>query len=469
MDPLPPQQPEQPNVSVGVNDNQCASLYVGNLSESISEGLLSEVFGAFGAIKQCKVIKDKQTGHSSGYGFVDFYDHMAAESAMQVMNGRDLYGCLLKVNWAFQSHQRENDMSGAALQIFVGDLASDIDDKKLYQSFQKYPSCCGARCMWDHNTGRSRGYGFVAFRTREDAERAMVEMNGQYIGNRAVRCNWANQKHGEDVVRSGVPGGRASDSRNVSQQGQGQNRTVYIGNLPPDVQDGPIREHFQQYGVIEDIRIQRGQGFAFVTFSQHDEAVQAISNSNGASISGRFCKVAWGRERQNRRQYSYTQQPYWGSDPSMPPMPPMPPMGQMGDDPSQAMGQFDPSNNPAAYYQAYQAYMQYYQQMAPYYSYYQQHMATMQGGSDPSQQPIPEGQGTPPLAGQVPPSAVPGQGSLNAHAQAHGAQGGEGDEQQVSMGPMAAMAAMSMSMPMPQPGPAGPGIPPVIQLPPAMQ
>ncbi len=48
--------------------------------------------------------------------------------------------------------------------------------------------------MWDMKTGRSRGYGFVAFRERPDAEKALSSMDGEWLGSRAIRCNWANQK-----------------------------------------------------------------------------------------------------------------------------------------------------------------------------------------------------------------------------------------------------------------------------------
>lgn len=49
--------------------------------------------------------------------------------------------------------------------------------------------------MWDQSTGKSRGFGFVAFRERADAEQAIATMNGEWLGSRAIRCNWANQKN----------------------------------------------------------------------------------------------------------------------------------------------------------------------------------------------------------------------------------------------------------------------------------
>ena len=48
--------------------------------------------------------------------------------------------------------------------------------------------------MWDHITGRSKGYGFVSFRHKEDAEMAIEQMQGRQIGSRRIRVGWAQHK-----------------------------------------------------------------------------------------------------------------------------------------------------------------------------------------------------------------------------------------------------------------------------------
>lgn len=54
--------------------------------------------------------------------------------------------------------------------------------------------CSDAHVMWDQISGKSRGFGFVVFKEKADAETALGAMNGQWLGSRAIRCNWANQK-----------------------------------------------------------------------------------------------------------------------------------------------------------------------------------------------------------------------------------------------------------------------------------
>ena len=56
------------------------------------------------------------------------------------------------------------------------------------------PGCRDARVIWDHNTGRSKGYGFVSFRRKEDAEAAIEKMHGKNVGSRCIRVGWAQHK-----------------------------------------------------------------------------------------------------------------------------------------------------------------------------------------------------------------------------------------------------------------------------------
>ena len=137
--------------------------------------------------------------------------------------------------------------------------------------------------MWDPHTGRSRGYGFVAFRNREDAERAIREMNGEFLGSRNIRVNWANQ-------RSSRPGA-TGDLNTIMSQASPTNVTVYVGNLDPAVPDDMIRAVFQPYGVVEELRLQKDKGFCFVKYASHEQAARAILNCNGKVIGTKAVKV----------------------------------------------------------------------------------------------------------------------------------------------------------------------------------
>jgi RNA recognition motif-containing protein len=77
-----------------------SKIYVGNLSYSVGEKELSDHFGQFGAIKELILIKDRETGRSKGFGFVEFNTAAEADKAIQGSQGFDLGGRAMNVNIA---------------------------------------------------------------------------------------------------------------------------------------------------------------------------------------------------------------------------------------------------------------------------------------------------------------------------------------------------------------------------------
>ena len=76
------------------------NIYVGNLPYNATEQDLREAFEAYGAVSSSSVIKDKFTGRSKGFGFVEMPDATQATAGIEAFNGRDFKGRNLKVNEA---------------------------------------------------------------------------------------------------------------------------------------------------------------------------------------------------------------------------------------------------------------------------------------------------------------------------------------------------------------------------------
>jgi RNA recognition motif-containing protein len=75
-------------------------LYVGGLPYSVSDGQLSELFTPHGTVDSARVITDRMTGRSKGFGFVEMSSQEEAESAIESLNGTDLEGRSITVNEA---------------------------------------------------------------------------------------------------------------------------------------------------------------------------------------------------------------------------------------------------------------------------------------------------------------------------------------------------------------------------------
>ncbi len=83
-------------------------IYVGNLSYSTYEADLGQLFGAFGEVASVKIITDRDTGKSKGFGFVEMASESEAQAAIAGMNGREVGGRNLRVNEAEDKPRRDN-------------------------------------------------------------------------------------------------------------------------------------------------------------------------------------------------------------------------------------------------------------------------------------------------------------------------------------------------------------------------
>ena len=82
------------------------NLYVGNLSYDTRDADLEQAFGAFGSVDSARVIMDRDSNRSKGFGFVEMNDSSAAQEAISALDGTDLQGRTIKVNEAKPREER---------------------------------------------------------------------------------------------------------------------------------------------------------------------------------------------------------------------------------------------------------------------------------------------------------------------------------------------------------------------------
>lgn len=82
------------------------NIYVGNLSYGMSEDELRVAFGAFGEVSSVKILMDRETGRSRGFGFVEMPNQSEAETAIAQLNGKDVGGRALRINEARPREQQ---------------------------------------------------------------------------------------------------------------------------------------------------------------------------------------------------------------------------------------------------------------------------------------------------------------------------------------------------------------------------
>ncbi|KAI8061441.1 hypothetical protein BC940DRAFT_310344 [Gongronella butleri] len=284
------------------------TVYVGNIDQRVTENMLQEIFATLGVVLQVKVITPSKRHVYNGvnYGFVDYTDRRAAEQAINDMNGRKIFSHEIKVNWAQPGNNSNNaaapapvatnkEDTSAHFHVFIGDLAPEVTDEMLIKAFTNFGSMSEAHVMWDGNSGKSRGYGFVAFREKPDAEQAIATMNGEWIGSRAIRCNWATQK-GQTATPPPQPGQQLPYEVAVHQT-PAYVTSVYVGNLAPEVTQNDLLHPFQRFGFVQEIKLQADRGFAFVKMDTHENAAHALVHLQNMNLHGRNAKLSWGKDR----------------------------------------------------------------------------------------------------------------------------------------------------------------------------
>ncbi len=87
-------------------------LYVGNLAYSVTDQSLQEAFAAFGTVSSAKVMMDRDSGRSKGFGFVEMASSEAGQAAIKGMNGQSIDGRALVVNEARPREERSGGGGG---------------------------------------------------------------------------------------------------------------------------------------------------------------------------------------------------------------------------------------------------------------------------------------------------------------------------------------------------------------------
>ncbi|XP_055807478.1 UBP1-associated protein 2A-like [Solanum dulcamara] len=162
-------------------------------------------------------------------------------------------------------------------KIFVHGLGYDATSEQLLDAFKPYGEIVECKLITDKVTGRAKGYGFVLFKTRVGAKRALKEPQKK-IGNRTTSCQLA-----------------AMRSSGTSQDSGG--RKIYVGNVGADVDSEKLRAFFAKFGEIEegpsgiDSVSRKFKGFAIFVYKSVEGANKALEEPQ-KSFDGcqLFCK-----------------------------------------------------------------------------------------------------------------------------------------------------------------------------------
>ncbi len=167
-------------------NNKGTQLIVNYLPASLRESDFYQLFARIAPIKLCKLITDRNTGHSYCYGFIEYHTKEDAIKAIEKFNGYRIEHKKLKVSYAQpKSDEIDNNtkyLNTSLIQknsnIYITDLPDDFDEKMLERLFSKYGEIIQTKILRDPRTKISRGVAFVLMKSARYAERAVKALDG---------------------------------------------------------------------------------------------------------------------------------------------------------------------------------------------------------------------------------------------------------------------------------------------------
>ena len=149
-------------------------------------------------VKNVKIIHDKNSGNSMGYGFLEFENEDQVKNALETLNGKPLPKTdnkNFKLNYAVFNSNKSSSQNPNEFSIYVCELDPSVTDEILNNFFkEKYNSVINSKIIVDPSTKISKGYGFVKFSDKIESEKAINEMNGKILNGKQIKTGTASYK-----------------------------------------------------------------------------------------------------------------------------------------------------------------------------------------------------------------------------------------------------------------------------------
>lgn len=214
-------------------------LFIGGIAWDTTEETLRDYFGKYGEVSQTVIMKDKTTGRPRGFAFVVFSDPSVLDLVLQQTHTIDAR--TVEAKRALSREQQHTSRPGnpnagrnfggagnyRTKKIFVGGLPSTLTEEQFRQYFENYGDVTDVVIMFDQNTNRPRGFGFISFDTEDAVDRVLEKNTFHELNNKLVEVKRA-------LPKDANPGGGGGGGRGGGHQGYGSsgaNASTFDGRM----------------------------------------------------------------------------------------------------------------------------------------------------------------------------------------------------------------------------------------------
>ncbi|GAB2279829.1 hypothetical protein Dimus_014468 [Dionaea muscipula] len=224
-------------------ESDLGKLFIGGISWDTDENSLKEYFEQYGEVVESMIMRDRITGRGRGFGFVVFSDPSIAQRV--VMDKHVIDGRTVDAKKAVPREDQHNNIvsrngsiivqgSGRTKKIFVGGLGSTVTESDFKRYFDQFGTVTDAVVMYDHNTQRPRGFGFITYDSPDAVDRVLHktfhDLNGKMVEvKRAVPKELSPGPNRSPLVVGGGGIGYNSGSLNLINNGQSYNLSAING------------------------------------------------------------------------------------------------------------------------------------------------------------------------------------------------------------------------------------------------
>lgn len=323
------------------------NLIVNYLPQTMTDEQFHQMFAKVGQLNSSKIVRDRATGYSYGFGFVDYCVESDAHRAIMELNGKEMQNKRMKVAFS-----REGS-SVKGTNLYLSNLPPNCSEERIKELFKDHGTIVQCRILYDQGSGNAKGVGFVLYSTKDEAQKAMSALDGSLLlgGPLPLSVKFAEENRGKarappiPVIQTrvgygsmggnmmgggrgpphGMHGGGPMQPMHQSgpMRNQGGNRgnrynpmqggnsggmpqfpsvedgsVLFVYNIGPQADERDLWQMFTPFGgvikvnVIRDYGKNQSKGYGFVTMQDLQGAMAAIQGLNGYNYFGKPIQVS---------------------------------------------------------------------------------------------------------------------------------------------------------------------------------